>query len=108
MGSAPSPWDEPARASVPLDLDPQSLCENGSFDAFVVRDLPAGLSLSAGTFDPAMGVWVVLPHQLSGLSVLTPDGRLDNFSLGVLGVSLRADAGARPRLLARVPVKIAR
>jgi hypothetical protein len=106
VGAASSPWDEPARTSVPLDLDPQSLSEGGLFDALIVRDLPAGVSLSAGTFDPAMGVWVLLPHQLAGLSVVRLGGWIEDFSLSVMGVSLRDGAGARPRLLARVPVKI--
>jgi hypothetical protein len=92
--------------SVAINLDQQSLGEGGSFDAYIVRDVPAGVSLSAGTYDPAMGVWVVLPHQLSGLSVLASGGATEDFSLSVLGLSLRAGAGARPRLLAQVPVSI--
>jgi hypothetical protein len=106
VGAASSPWDEPARTSVPLDLDPQSLSEGGLFDAFIVRDLPASVSLSAGTFDPAMGVWVLLPHQLARLSVVPSCGWIEDFSLSLMGVSLRDGVGARPRLLARVPVRI--
>ena len=106
VGSASSWVVEPARTSIPLDLDLQILGEGGPFDAFIVRGLPAGVSLSAGTYDPAMGVWVLLPHQLSGLSVLTSGGWIDDFALSLMGLSLRAGAGARPRLLARVPVTI--
>ena len=105
IGSASSPWVEPARTSIPLDLDSQFPSEGGAFDAFIVRDLPAGVSLSAGTYDPAMGVWVLLPHQLTGLSILTPGGWSEDFSLSLTGVSLHAAAGA-PRLLARVPVRM--
>ena len=94
--------------SVPINLDPQFLGEGGSFDAYIVRDVPAGVTLSAGTYDPAMAVWVVLPHQLSGLSVVTSGGSTEEFSLSVLGLSLRPGAGARPRLLAQVPVSIGR
>jgi hypothetical protein len=99
-----SPAAGPARTSIPLDLTPEFLSEGGAFDALIVRDLPAGVSLSAGTYDPAMGVWVLLPHQLAGLSVITSGGWGEDFSLSLTGVSLRADA--RPRLLARVPVTI--
>ena len=106
VGSASSWKVEPARTSIRLDLDPQSPSEGETFDAFIVRDLPAGVSLSAGTYDPAMDVWVLLPHQLTGLSVLTSGGWTEDFSLSLMGVSLRAGAGARPRLLARVPVSI--
>jgi hypothetical protein len=106
VSEAFSPWETPARASLPLDLDEQFLSAGGPFDAFLVRDLPAGVSLSAGTYEPAMGVWVLLPHQLSGLSVLTSGGWHDDFSLSLMGVSLGAGPGARPRLLARVPVSI--
>ena len=106
VGSASSWKAEPARTSIRLDLDPQSPSEGEPFDAFIVRDLPAGVSLSAGTYDRAMDVWVLLPHQLTGLSVLTSGGWTEDFSLSLMGVSLRAGAGARPRLLARVPVSI--
>jgi hypothetical protein len=53
-----------------------------------------------------MGVWVLLPHQLSGLSVVTSGGWTEDFSLSLMGVSLGAGPGARPRLLARVPVSV--
>jgi hypothetical protein len=105
IGSASSPWVAPTRASIPLDLEAHFPSEGGAFDAFIVRDLPTGVSLSAGTYDPALGVWVLLPHQLTGLSILTPGGWSADFSLSLTGVSLHAAAGA-PRLLARVPVRM--
>ena len=105
IGSASSPWVAPTRASIPLDLEAHFPSEGGAFDAFIVRDLPTGVSLSAGTYDPALGVWVLLPHQLTGLSILTPGGWSEDFSLSLTGVCLHAAAGP-PRLLARVPVRM--
>jgi hypothetical protein len=89
---------------MPLGLDPQVLSGDGPFDAVVVRDLPAGVTLSAGTYDPAIAGWVLLPHQLSELSVITASGQRAEFTLRLLGVCLRPGGGARPRVLARVPV----
>jgi hypothetical protein len=106
VGLASSAAVGPARTSIPLDLELQILREGQPFDAFILRNVPAGVSLSAGTYDPALGVWVLLPHQLTGLSVLTSGGLTEDFSLNLLGLSLRAGAGARPRLLAQVPVSI--
>ena len=105
-GPAPSPPDEPAQASIPLGLDPQVLSRGGPFDAAIVRDLPAGVTLSAGTYDPAIAGWVLLPHQLRNLSVVWAGGPGADLTLRLLGVCLRPGAGARPRVLARVPVTI--
>jgi hypothetical protein len=82
------------------------LSGGGPFDAVIVRDLPVGVTLSAGTYDPAIAGWVLLPRQLSELSVITPGGQSADFTLSLLGVSLRPGGGARPRVLARVPVTI--
>jgi hypothetical protein len=101
---APAAPDEPAHGSMPLGLDPQVLSGDGPFDAVVVRDLPAGVTLSAGTYDAAIAGWVLLPHQLSELSVITASGQSAEFTLCLLGVCLRLGGGARPRVLARVPV----
>ena len=80
----------------------------GRLDASLVRDLPVGVTLSAGTYDPALDVWVLLPHQLAGLSVLTSGAQPAGFTLSLAGVSLQAGSGARPRMRARVPVSLAR
>jgi hypothetical protein len=101
---APAPSDEPAHASIPLGLDPEVLGGGGPFDAVIVRDLPAGVTLSAGTYDPAIAGWVLLPHQLSDLSVMAASGHSAAFTVTLLGVCLRLGGGARPRVLARVPV----
>jgi hypothetical protein len=106
IAPAPSPTVEPAHASIPLGLDAQLLSGGGPFDAVIVRDLPAGVALSAGTYDPAIAGWVLLPRQLTELSVITPGGHNADFTLSLLGVCLRPGGGARPRVLARVPVTI--
>jgi hypothetical protein len=71
-----------------------------------VRDLPAGVTLSAGSYDPAIAGWVLLPRQLSELSVIAASGQSAEFVVTLLGVCLRPASGARPRVLARVPVAI--
>ena len=103
---APSAMVRPADTSIPLGLDAQVLSGGGPFDAVILRGLPAGVTLSAGTYDPAIAGWVLLPRQLSELSLVTPGGQSASFALSVLGVRLRPGGGARPRVLARVPVSI--
>jgi hypothetical protein len=104
---APAPPGGFAHRSVRLGLDPQVLGGGGPVDAVIVRDLPAGMTLSAGTYDPAIAGWVLLPHQLSELSVSAASGQQAEFTLTLLGVCLRPGGAARPRLLARVPVSFA-
>jgi hypothetical protein len=101
---APALRDEPVPASIPLGLDLQALSGGGPFDAVIARGVPAGVSLSAGTYDPAIAGWVLLPHQLSGLCVLLARDDGAPFTLSLLGVCLRPGAKARPHVLARVPV----
>ena len=55
-------------------------------------------------FNLAIAGWVLLPHELSELSVITAGGQSGAFTLCLLGVSLRPGGQARPRVLARVPV----
>ena len=104
LEAAPAAPDEPAQASIPLGLDPQVLSSDGPFDAVVVRDLPAGVTLSAGTYDPAIAGWVLLPHQLRELSVMIARGQSADFTLCLLGLCLGPRGGARPRVLAQVHV----
>ena len=98
---------EPVRAAVPLELKSRVPSGAGPFDAWLVRGLPAGVTLSAGTHDPAIDVWVLLPHQLAGLSLLPSGAQSTDFTLSLMGVSLQAGSDARPRVLAQVPVSLA-
>jgi hypothetical protein len=103
---APAPPNEPEHATIPLGLDPQNLRNGGPFDAVIVRDLPAGVTLSAGTYDPAIAGWVLLPHELSELNVIAASDQSAEFIVTLLGVCLRPSGGGRPRVLARLPVTI--
>lgn len=40
----------------------------------IVRGLPTGVTLTAGSYDSSLGGWVLSPAQLSGLGVNIPDG----------------------------------
>lgn len=95
-----------APATIPLGLDPQELSEGGPFDAIIVLEVPAGATLSAGTYDPAIDAWVLLPRQLSELSVLPASGHDQDFTLSLLGVCLQSGGRAGPRVLAQVPVTV--
>jgi hypothetical protein len=95
-----------APAPIPLGLDAQALTQCGPFDAIIVLDVPADATLSAGTYDPALDAWVVLPRQLAELSVLPASGHEQDFTLSVLGVCLQSGSREGPHLLAQVPVTV--
>ena len=91
-------------AAIALAIDPAVLQSGGpGLNALVIRDLPEGARLSAGTFDPAIGGWVLLPRQLAGLTLTPPPGRA-GFTLTVLGISLGAGGGGQAKVLTRLPI----
>jgi hypothetical protein len=95
-----------APAPIPVAIDPRVLSGDGApVDALIVRDLPAGATLSAGAYDPAIDGCVLLPRQAGALTVTPRIGQTDDFTLTLLGVRL-SDAPARPRLLARIPIAL--
>jgi hypothetical protein len=99
-----APGGEP-RAPIPIALDPQMLsAPEAPLDAIVIR-LPAGATLSAGTYDAAIDGWVLLPPQMSGLTVKVDGEPAEDFTLTLLGISL-SDGRARSRLLAQIPLAI--
>ena len=97
--------DGRVRAPIPLRVDPQVLRQEAALDALVVRDLPAGATLSVGAYDPAIDGWVLLPRQLGALTVTPGVGQTGDFTLTLLGISL-AGGRARSHLLGRIPVVV--
>jgi hypothetical protein len=95
-----------APAPIPVAIDARVLNGDGaSLDALIVRDLPAGATLSAGAYDAAIDGWVLLPRQAGALTVTPAIGQTEDFTLTLLGVRL-SDARAKPRLLARIPIAL--
>ncbi len=96
--------DAPAEAVVRLAVDPAVIRDGGpTLNALMIRGVPPGARLSAGTYDPATDGWVLRPDQLAGLTVAAPVGQGD-FTLTVLGISLAAGGRAEARILTRLPV----
>ena len=90
-------------APIALAIDPAVLKAGGpGLNALVIRDLPEGARLSTGTYDPAIGGWVLLPRQLAGLTLTPPAGQA-GFALTVLGISLGA-GGGQAKVLSRLPI----
>jgi hypothetical protein len=90
-------------APIALAIDPAVLRAGGpGLNALVIRDLPEGARLSAGTYDPAIDGWVLLPRQLAALT-LTTAGQA-GFTLTVLGISLGAGGGGQAKVLTRLPI----
>lgn len=95
---------ERSAAPIPLALDPQMLSEGeGRVDAVIICDLPANATLSAGTYDPAIDGWVLLPRQMRDLTLTPPVEQAEDFTVTVLGICL-TDGRGRPRLLAEIPI----
>jgi hypothetical protein len=91
-------------APIALAIDPAVLQADGpGLNALVLRDLPEGATLSAGTYEPAIDGWVLLPRQLPGLTLTAPAGHAA-FTLTVMGVSLGAGGGGEAKVLARLPI----
>ena len=85
---------------IPLRIDQAAV---GGLQALMIRDLPPGARLSAGTYDPSIDAWVVLPRQVDGLGVI-PAAAGGGFELTVLGLVRGADGRAETRLLTRLPI----
>jgi hypothetical protein len=91
-------------APIALAIDPAVLQAGGpGLNALVIRDLPEGARLSAGTYDPAIGGWVLLPRQLERLTLTPPSGEV-GFTLTVLGISLGAGGSGQAKVLTRLPI----
>jgi hypothetical protein len=91
-------------AAIALAIDPAVLRARGpGLNALVIRDLPEGARLSAGTYDPAIEGWVLLPRQLAGLTLTPPAGQA-GFTLTVLGISLGTGGGGQAKVLTRLPI----
>jgi hypothetical protein len=98
------PLDAPAETVVPVEIDPALIRDGGPEpDVLMIRGVPAGARLSAGTYDPATNGWVLRPDQLAGLELAAPFGER-GVVLTVLGIALGAGGRAEARLLARLPV----
>ncbi len=93
----------PAETVVPLAIDPTVAEDGKALSAVMIRGLPAGARLSAGTYDPATGGWVLRPDQLERLTVAVPIGQR-GFALTVLGIALATGGRADARLLTRLAV----
>ena len=105
-GPAIDPADLAVERSAPIALaiDPAVLQAGGAgLNALVIRDLPEGARLSAGTYDPAIDGWVLRPRQLEGLTLTPPAGQA-GFTLTVLGISLGAGEAGEAKVLTRLPI----
>ena len=96
--------DAAAEVRLPLALDPALLQAAGpALDALMIRGVPPGARLSAGTYDVATGGWVLRPDQLGGLAITAPAGEVD-VTLTVLGISLASGGRAGARVLTRLTI----
>ncbi len=76
-------------STIPFVIDTSVNDTDGSevIERVIVRGLPDGATLTAGTFDSTLGGWVLTPAQLAGLGVNVPNGISGNFTLSVESVA---------------------
>jgi hypothetical protein len=89
--------------SVHVDFDP-GLLTGPAIDVVVIRDVPAGFSLSAGIHDASIHSWVLKPAEMVGLRIHADDGAAGQFTITVLGIGLGRDAPRQARVLDRIPI----
>ncbi len=97
------PTAGPNPCMISLDIDSRSWADE-QFDALVVRDLPPGARLSAGSYDPSIDGWVLMARDLPMLAIAPPAGMSTDFTLTLMGVALRPGDANAARVLARLPV----
>ncbi|MCR4378250.1 MAG: cadherin-like domain-containing protein, partial [Rhodospirillales bacterium] len=59
-----------------------------------ISGVPAGATLSAGTFDAATGAWTLAPSDLAGLTITPPADYAGSFDLTVTAISTEGTATA--------------
>ena len=75
--------------TIPLTITTSVNDTDGSevIEVIKIGNLPAGTTLTAGTYDPVDDVWVLDPADLVGLGINVPDGVVGNFELSVESVA---------------------
>ena len=75
--------------TIPLTITTSVNDTDGSevIEVIKIGNLPAGTTLTAGTYDPVDDVWLLDPADLAGLGINVPDGVVGNFELTVESVA---------------------
>ena len=91
-------------APVKLSID-AALVDPGEVLQITISGVPAGARLTAGSFDPDTGLWMLDPADLSGLVLLPPAGFVGQLSLTVTATAI--DGGDSASVSETVSVGIA-
>lgn len=91
---APAPDDEPPSA-YRLEFGEAETSLAISADALLLLGIPDGVSLSAGTFDPSVGGWVLKPSELGDLVMRDLDRHVGTIEIELKAIHL--DQGRQPR-----------
>ena len=94
--------------AIALDLSLFGGDQDGSENALaiLVRDVPSGVRLSAGT-DNGDGTWTLSPAQMEGLSVTPPQDSANDFTLHFEVTSTESGSGHTTVTSFNVPVEVA-
>jgi hypothetical protein len=76
-----------ASVALPISVSLRDVDGSEVIKEIRVEGVPSGLTLSAGSYDSAHGVWVLVPSQLSGLHINAPSGYNGSLVLTVTAVS---------------------
>ena len=91
---------------MPLEIDAR-LTAKDALDAVIVRGVPRDARLSAGTYDPTIDGWALLPAQLPGLTMTLLDDQTSDIELTIVGINLASATPSQSQLLAVLPIEMA-
>ena len=95
--------------AIPLDISSALTDTDGSETLSVsISGVPAGATLSAGTYDAATDTWTLTPEQLDGLSVSVGDDFDTDFQITVTATSTESDGGDTATQTATIDVDVNR
>ncbi len=91
--SRPDPETE---VITPLAFNADEQRSMAKADALLVNGLKAGISLSAGRYDPAIDGWVVRPDELASLAVQRRENAARTIDIDVTAITLQQDGRRWP------------
>lgn len=86
----------------------ESEIASAAADALLLRGLSDGMTLSAGTYDPAIKGWILLPAQIENLSVTLVDGATDSVEIEVRAIHVGGDGNHHMKVIATRTIDFAR
>lgn len=99
-GAQSTPAEAGAPAVADLAFDAIEIASAAEADALLLRGLPDEMILSAGTYDPAIKGWVLLPADVENLSVTSVAGATYSVEIEVRAIRVGSDGNHHMKVMA--------